>query len=191
MDDRDTIHTPEVTTDEMEASLVNPRVEVNLMKWAKVAGAVMGLFSVLGSAWTAIGTVNDLHDTILANKIAVGRMVTENNEQHAKLSDDISGVADAIRTARSRDQEVIVNLRIAVAALQASRAARDGRAGYSGIQDLPGFGTGPTMPPPSSRSDRISQSERANQAAEGALRRAASAQRVADESDPLAGLEGL
>lgn len=156
-----------------------------LKKWSGVAGAVVALFSLLGGVWKTVAYINDLHDTIGSNKEAQ----VSNAQAHEEIKEQIRTVAVAVRTQRDHDQEVITNLRIAVAALQAAQGVRAGRLTYGGVQDNQIAMA--EAPRPTSARVRREQAARAEEDAQAAIERAMMAQETADEEDPLAALEGL
>ena len=160
-----------------------------LKKWGALVAVLIGLGSAGGTVWRTIVYIDDLHDTIGANKIEVSAIRGQLNADHEELTENISTIAAAMVAQRDRDRDVITNLRIAVAALQAGQAVRDGRGSYAGVDSLgapPGTNARPVPP-----SARRAQAELAEHDAAEALQRAERIQANADEEDPFAGLDGL
>lgn len=137
-----------------------------------------------GGVLKFVNKINDLTDTIRTNKEAVARMEEENAAAHEELRRQIRELVRAIRLSRRRDQEVITNLRIAVAALQSAQAVRDGRSGYAGASSAPA-----SVELPRTRREREEQATEAMDDAEAAIMDAEMAQEAA--GDPLAGLANL
>lgn len=158
-----------------------------LKQWSGSVSVIITLLSVVAGIWKTIAYIDELHDTIGSNKAAVQEIVAANREAHSHLESRISTVASAVREQRDRDQEVITQLRIAVAALQAAQGVRAGRMTYGGVQGDQ-VAAAETSRPPSARARRA-QAERAEEDAEEALERATRAQTTAN--DPLSALEGL
>jgi hypothetical protein len=170
-------------------TLTPPGLPRKLKKWAGVASAIVTIGGAALGVWKVIDYIDDLHDTIGANKTEVSALRTQLDEDHDALAGQIGQVATAIRTAREADQEVITNLRIAVAALQAAQDVRAGRVSYGGVEDNR-LALAQPVRPPTARARR-EQAAQAEEDASAALTRAARAQRTADEEDPLAALDGL
>lgn len=160
-----------------------------LKRWGGVVSVIVGLGGFVGTVWKTITYIDELHDTIGENKRTLQALRTQLDEDHDELEDRISTVALAVRTQRDRDQDVITNLRIAVAALQASQGVREGRLSYGGVRNDRLAVAEPPRPP--SARVRREQEAAAQRDASAALRRAERIQATADEEDPLAALEGL
>jgi hypothetical protein len=156
-----------------------------IKRWGKTIGLVAGILSASGTIWKGFDAIDDLHDTILANKVAVTTIQTHSDEHHEQSQAQLRELATAITITRERDRDVITNLRIAVAALQAAQGARTGRTGYTGVENLMTAQADPSPPPRTARA-RMAQSRAAQNDAEEALGRAATAQATADREDPIA-----
>lgn len=188
MDDRPT------EVDSPKDELGKPQLIARLKKWGAVLGTIGALSSAIGSVWSAFTAIDDLHDTILANKEAIALMQRENAEEHARMRDQMQRLLGAVREANAQHGEVITNLRIAVAALQAAQNVREGRSGYLPAEPPPpgedapvaSASVGlPTTEAPRSTRARINLSRRAREDSVQALQRAREAQMA---RSPLSGL---
>jgi hypothetical protein len=161
-------------------------------KWWKLLTTIGTIVTTLGGigvgVWKVAAEISDLHDTIKTNKAQVTALSAAYDESEGNRRATIEELVSRLRATREHDQEVITNLRIAVAALQAAQAVRSGQASYAGVG---AGGAGPlgtsSAPPPNWR-EREEQIDRAERDARNALIRASNAQTVAEHDDPLAGL---
>lgn len=153
-----------------------------LKKWGGLVSTLGVLIGAGVGVWKTIAYIDELHDTIGSNKAQVVQLRSSLDEDFDELEGNIDTLATAIRAQRDHDREVITNLRIAVAALQAADAVREGRGTYEA-------GTFGTEPARISARVRRQQADEARRDAAAALNRARAAQ--ASDDDPLSALEGL
>lgn len=173
------------TEPESEKSETSKTVAL-LKRWWKTAttiGSVLVAIGAVGSKLWAFGAeVSELRDTIRANKIEVARLGTEMVEARDEYEAERDSMLEAIRAARARDRDDITDLRIAVAALQAAQAVRQGRASYNGEGDV-SFAEAPR-----SARERAAQVSSAEEDARQALARSRQRQEEASNDDPLGSL---
>lgn len=133
-------------------------------RWGAAIGVLVAVGSGVGTVYKTISYIDSLRTTIENNKTEVAALRAQIDADHEETGNQLDALVEAVRMQRDRDQEVITNLRIAVAALQATNNL-------------------PVRTRSASQSD-----ERARQVRTGAeaLRRVESIQDSAE--DPLAGL---
>lgn len=179
---------------DLEREVAKAKPFEKLKKWGAILGTITGIFSALGGVWKAIDSIDNLHDTILANKEAVARISQENLRAHRQMRDDVNQILEAVRQARAQDQEVITNLRIAIATLQAAQGVREGRTVYN-PSTIPGVSPRDPLaglslaeaPPEAPRNSRARRemADRAEEDAQRALERAEEADMREDPLDNL------
>lgn len=131
-------------------------------------------------------------------------MIRSNDDEHRRLRKHMNKMVEATRKSRDKDSEVLTQLRIAIAAMQAADRVRHGEASYAGITQVTGAGGGGgggqpdplagvhiDPEPPRSHRERRAQAAKASADAEEAVRKATQMQVELRSEDPLGGLEGL
>jgi hypothetical protein len=160
-------------------------------RWWKLATTIGTILATVGGIgagiWKIAFEISDLHDTIQDNKEQVASLKDAYEGEKNTRTTQMENLVKALQTLRERDQEVIINLRIAVAALQAAQGVRQGRVGYSGVEAMGGSGDAAIgiSEAPTTLRGRREQAEWAESDAHDALIRAAQAQ---NDDDPLSGL---
>lgn len=94
--------------------------EHKLLTAGKWAGAIAGIFGLVGVVWGGVSRVTALVDSVHDATAAIEQLRVENTRIATEARADLTGVMEAVRARAERDQEIITQLRIAVAALESA-----------------------------------------------------------------------
>ena len=156
--------------------------------WASVIGGVLTIGTAI---WRTVAYLDDLHETIQHNASEAVRLWDAHEEYMRNHEDQMRRLVTAVRGRAERDQEVVTQLRIAVAALEAAVRVRSGRGSYAGLASLGAVGQvsgNAISSPPAPARSRLDQEEQASNDVRRALKQSVSAQL---HQDPLAELDGM
>lgn len=154
-----------------------------LKKIGTTVATLVTLLGALSGVWKSVLYVGNLHDTIRSNEEKLDAFAETSQEQHEAIRQALTDVATHLEEQRERDNAQLVQLRIAVAAIQAAQNVRAGRTGYSGTESLFSLPEAPT----SSRERRA----QAGEAEEDATEALNLALEIADHDLPAPSIEAL
>ncbi len=157
-----------------------------LLTAGKWAGAIAGIIGLVVTIWGGISRISDLVESVEENSAAVEALQAENTRIASESRESITRVVEAVQARAERDQEIITQLRIAVAALEAA-SGRDVGAVRRPV------GTPPPSPITVDPAGHVRIPDRSTASdlrlgARGALDRAGT---IAAVEDPLSRLDGL
>jgi hypothetical protein len=160
--------------------------EHRLITVGKWAGAIAGIIGLVATAWTGIARVNDLVQTVQENTETIDSLRADNERIEREAGERVDRVIEAVQARSERDQEIITQLRIAVAALEAV----NGRTATGSV----GTSAGTADPPARITVDsagRIRLPDRPADIRIGAREALDRAGTLASADDPLSSLDGL
>lgn len=160
--------------------------EHRLVTAGKWAGAIAGILGLVATAWTGISRVNELVRTVQENTETIDSLRADNERIEREARERLDTVIEAVQARSERDQEIITQLRIAVAALEAVNGRPPVAAGSSSAAA--------DAPPPRITVDsagRIRLPDRTADIRLGARDAIDRAGTLASAEDPLRSLDGL
>lgn len=189
---------PQWTEEEQHAVAKGWRLPSWLRRWGALIGKVASVVGLIGAIWKGAIYLDDLHDTIKHNAEQVRKMDDSNLREHRRLREHMNKMVSATRKARDKDQKVVTQLRIAIAAMQAADRVRHGEASYVGLSDTGSANVSDSDPlaevhidpePPRTYREREEQVSKANKDAEEAMQKAIKIQLESSSDDPLGALK--